>query len=232
MPRTQPPLYLHEEIMLLALRDEAGTVVTGSMYAYALGGAILAELLLHGRISVEESKKRLVNLVSDQPVGEPVIDECLDKIADAKRRANLQSWVSRFANMKNLHHRIAQGLSDRGILRADEKTVLLIFKRKVYPEINPQPERRLIERLRKAIFGDGVSIDPRTVILISLASGASLLSIPFAKSDLKRRKKRIEQIVNGEMTGKATKEAVEAAQAAVMVACVLPSVTATVIMSH
>ena len=91
MSRRQPPLYLHEEIMLLALRDEAGTVVSGAMHQYALGGAILAELLLHGRISVEEnSQKKLVNLISDQPIGEPVIDECLDKIADVlpAHRAN------------------------------------------------------------------------------------------------------------------------------------------------
>ena len=69
MPRAKTPLYLHEEIMLLALRDEEGTVEFGSMYGYALGGAILAELLLAGRISVEEGKRKLVNLVSDEPIG-------------------------------------------------------------------------------------------------------------------------------------------------------------------
>ena len=44
-------LFLHEEILLLALRDEEGTIA-GAMYQYAIGGALLAELLLqtrHGR---------------------------------------------------------------------------------------------------------------------------------------------------------------------------------------
>ena len=39
-------LLLHEEVLLLALRDEKGTIASGTMYQYALGGAILAELLL------------------------------------------------------------------------------------------------------------------------------------------------------------------------------------------
>ena len=34
-------LQLHEEVMLLALRDQEGTVAGGTNYSLALGGAIL-----------------------------------------------------------------------------------------------------------------------------------------------------------------------------------------------
>ena len=44
-------------------------------------------------------------------------------------------------------------------------------------------------------------------MFLSLANGANLLSIPFDKRKLKKQKKRIERIVNGEMMGKATKGA-------------------------
>jgi hypothetical protein len=44
------PLWLHEEILLLALRDKEGTFASGSHHRHALGGAILAELLLAQRI--------------------------------------------------------------------------------------------------------------------------------------------------------------------------------------
>ena len=38
-------LHLHEQLMLLALRDDKGTLESrATMYAYALGGAILSEL--------------------------------------------------------------------------------------------------------------------------------------------------------------------------------------------
>jgi Golgi phosphoprotein 3 len=225
----QNTLFLHEEILLLALRDVEGTIASGgTMYQYSIGAALLAELLLSRRIEVEQSgKKKLVNLVSPSPLGEPLIDECLKKVGSAKRRAVLQTWVSRFAGVKNLKHRVARQLCRRGILRADEDKVLLLFTRKIYPEINPGPERELIERLRRAIFTDTRDIDPRTVVLLSLANSTGLLKIVFDKKKLKDRKARIKQIVNGEITGKAATEAIQAMQAAVMVACIMPAIMAT-----
>ncbi len=228
----QTNLFLHEETMLLALRDEQGTIASGTMYQYAIGAAILSELLLNKRIAVEESKKKkLVNLISSQPLGETLIDQCLEKISNAKRRASLQTWVSRFAGVKNLKHRVALQLCQRGILRASEDKILLLFTRKIYPEVNPEPERKLIERLRQAIFTDSRDIDPRTVVLVSLANSTGLLKVVFDKKKLKGRKARIEEIINGEITGKAAKEAIQAMQAAVMVCCIMPAIMTTTI-SH
>jgi hypothetical protein len=212
-------LLLHEEVLLLSLKDKEGTIASGTMYQYAIGGAILSELLLRQRIKVDGSKrKKLVDLDSAAPVGEPLIDECLGRIAEAKRRAALKTWVSRFATVKKLKHRLAEQLCKRGILKADKGEVLRIFTRKIYPEVNPVPEKKIIERLRKAIFTETNDVDPRTVVLVSIADRAGLLKVVFDKKKLKSRKKRIENIVNGEMTGKATKEAIEAMQAAVWVA--------------
>jgi len=223
-------LHLYEEIMLLALRDEEGTVASGAMYRYAIGGAILAELLLEQRLRIEEPRKnkKLVTLASDEPLGDALLDESLERIAGAKRRQRPETWVSHFANIKHLKHRVATQLCRRRILKADEDKVLLIFTRKIYPEINPEPERHLIERLRQAIFTDTEAIDPRTVVLVSLASNTGILPIVFNKKELKGRKKRIEQVINGEVAGKATKDAIAAMQAAVMVACIMPTIMTSV----
>ncbi len=230
---TGQALYLHEEVLLLALEDKKGTVSSGSFHNFAVGGAVMAELLLEKRIDVEEvKKKRFARVLSSTPVGEPLIDECLAKMAGAKRRTQLQTWVSKFANVKNLKHRIAERLAGRGILRVDEGRVLGIFTRKVYPEIDPDPERAMIARLRKAIFSDSGEVDPRTVVLLSLANSADLLKSVFPKKELKGRKARIEKVVNGEMTGKAAKEAIQAMQAAVMVACIMPAIVAATSVSH
>jgi len=227
---TSDNLHLYEEIMLLALRDEEGTVASGAMYNYAVGGAILAELLLdqHLRIEKPKRKKKLVTLANPESVGDALIDECLERIASAKRRKRPEDWVSHFANIKQLKHRAAAQLCRRGILKADENKVLLIFTRKIYPEINPEPERRLIERLRRAIFTDTDQIDPRTVVLISLTNSTGILRVVFDKRELKARKKRIEQIANGEITGKAARDAIATMQAAVMVACIMPAIMTSV----
>ena len=121
--------------------------------------------------------------------------------------------------------RIGAQLCRRRILRAEENKVLWIFTRKVYPEINPVPERQLIDRMKRAIATTARDVDPRTIVIISLAKGAGLLRFVFDKKTLQRRKARIEQIVNGDAAGKATQEAIEAMQAAVLVACIIPSVT-------
>jgi len=229
----QNTLFLHEEILLLALRDEEGTIASGTMYQYAIGAALLAELLLSKRVEVEQTgKRKLVNFVSTSPLGEPLIDQCLEKVINAKRRAVLQTWVSRFAGIKNLKHRVAQQLCRRGILRADEDKVLLLFTRKIYPEVNTGPERELIRRLEHAIFTDTRDIDPRTVVLLSLANSTGLLKVVFDKKKLKGRKARIKQIVDGEITGKAATEAIQAMQAAVMVAVIMPSVMTTTMSHH
>lgn len=225
MRPNRPDLYLHEEILLLALRDERGTIELGSMYAYGVAGAILAELLLAERIAIGDDRRHLVDVINEAPPGEPLLDECLNRIAEARRRAAVQTWIRRFAQLRRLHHRVAAGLCERRILHATEDRILLIFRRTVYPEIDGRPERAMIERMRKAIFGSTREVDVRTVMLISLAQASGLLRIPFPRRDLKERKQRIEELTRGELLGKATRAAVRAAQAAAS-AAIVPAIAA------
>ena len=133
-------------------------------------------------------------------------------------------WVSRFAHVKKLKHKLAKQLCKRGILRSDEDKVLLVFSRKIYPEINPEPERQIMGRLRDAIFTDTDQVEPRTTVLLSLAKSTGVLKANFDKKKLKTRKDRIDRIINGEVTGKATKEAIDAMNAAVMVTVMFSSI--------
>lgn len=221
-------LFLYEEVMLLALRDEQGTIATGFV-EHLVAGAILADLLLESRISIDDTKKQLVNLQNDKTTGDPVIDECLEKMAAVKRRASLSTWVQRLAGIKKLKHKVAQQLCERGILRADEDKILFLFNRRIYPEINPMPEKKIIERMREAIFTDRNQLDASTVVLISLANGSDLLRQTFGRKELKPRKKRIEKITNGDLTGKATGEVIAACQTALIVAAIMPAmISATV----
>lgn len=221
-------LHLHEEILLLALRDREGTVASSVFYHHAIAGAVLAELLLRGRLDVEvDRKKKFIRLLDSTPVGDPVIDECLEKVRLAKKRAQAPTWVSRFSAVKNLKHRVARRLCDFGILRAGEDKVLLIFTRKIYPEIDPGPERALRDRLHRAVFTESGDVDARTIVLVSLANASGLLRVTFGKKEVKARKDRIERIVNREVSGRATAEAIQAVQAAILAASIVPIITTT-----
>ena len=208
-------LALHQEMMLLALRDEEGTLErSAGWYRMAVAGALFAELLLSERISVVQGKKQLVDLESDEPLHDDLLDECLGLIAGAKRRRRAPQWISRLGNLKRLRHRVAESLCDSGILRRDEDKVLLVFTRQIYPTLDPAPERQLIERLRAAIFEDSNEVDTRTALVASLAHSTGLIKSAFDKRELKRRKQRLEELASGELVAEAAAAAVMAAQAA------------------
>ncbi|MGD2135715.1 MAG: GPP34 family phosphoprotein [Gemmatimonadales bacterium] len=221
-------LTLYEEALLLALRDKKGTIVTGAHYSFALSGAVVGELLLRERITLDDSgKKLMVDLIDRRPTGDDVLDEAVERIANAKRRGSVQTWVQRLARIKRLRHRVALGLVDRGILKADEDKVLLLFTRKIYPERDPRPEREIVKRLRRAIFTYTSELDVRTVMLVALAHHTGLLRATFDKKKLKGRKKRIEQIIEGSAIGDATRAMVQAVQAAAIAASIAATTAAT-----
>lgn len=215
MPTQNQALYLHEQLLLLALRDEKGTFESGaSYYPFDLAGALLAELALHERIRIAEGKKALADLLSVEPVGDETLDEALGMIAGSKRRRDASTWVSRFTGIKRLHHRIAEGLYRRSVLRDSTDQVLLIFKRKAYPTIDPGPEQALISLLLDAIFSESHAIDPRVAIAIALADATGLLRVHFGRRELKARKARLKEIASDDHTAAAARGAIAAAQAA------------------
>ena len=58
------------------------------------------------------------------------------------------------------------------------------------------------------------------------ANAVGLLNIVFDKKELKQRKDRIEKIVNGEIVGEAATTAIQAVQAAIISAVIMPTVVA------
>ncbi len=216
-------LYLHEEFMLLALREEKGTIAGVENIEYPLAAAVVSELLLQVQLEIDQAKpkKKLINLVGSTPFGDPILDEALDRIKNAKRRASLNKWVERLANLKKLKHRTALQLCERGILKADEDKVLRIFTRKIYPELNPEPERKVVECLRRVIFFDTQDVPARDALLVGLAHHTGLLQKKFAKEDLKPRKKHIKEIAKGNLCSQAAKDLMDAVNTAVMAAVVV-----------
>ena len=214
MPST---LFLHHEVLLLALHQTRGTIVRGTQYQYAIGGAVLAELLLNRRITVKQLRKQhIVEAVSTEPLGEPLVDRCLEKINSIRGSISLQTWISRVAGIKNLRDHVAQQLCKRDILKAGTSRVMLIFSRNTYPQVDPEPKRELVERLKGAIFTDAMHLDPRTIILLSITSGTGLLQAVFDREELSARQGRIEQIIGDEIVGKTVKEAIKAMRTAVI----------------
>lgn len=217
-------LKLYEEFMLLALKEESGTVATSESVEYPLAAAIMTELLLSKRIELisGDDDEKKVRPVDSTTLHDEILDEALSKIAESKREKSLGDWIGELATLSRLTQRTAQKLCRRGILRAGEDKILMLFKRKVYPELDPVPEREIVSRLRNVIFSDVSDIDPRDAVMVALANQTHLLHQKFDKQKLKAREDRIKQIGEGSLTAHATKEISDAMIAAVLVAVFIP----------
>jgi len=224
------PLLLHEEVLLLALSDKKGTIHSGTWAQTAMGGALLGELLLEGSVrSVTDGKKQ--NIAYEKPTA--LDDEFAHLLSEdirvsGKLRSGSQ-WVSWIANKKGLIHDTAARLCRRGVLRADEKSVGIFFKKKIYPELDPAPERELLGRIEEAIFGHATTVAPRTALLVALAHRTYLLNANFGKKRVAEVKDRVERISSNEFAGDATKAAVDAAQAALFLFTMMPAMMPVII---
>jgi hypothetical protein len=87
---------LPEELLLLALHDENGTVIpaAASVLNGALIGAVLMELGLTGHLRENPDGTLGADLT---PTGNEIFDEALQRIADADRPRLPSYWVGRLA---------------------------------------------------------------------------------------------------------------------------------------
>ncbi|WP_258240459.1 GOLPH3/VPS74 family protein [Pseudidiomarina homiensis] len=218
---------LYEGLMLLALNDEKGTN-EGHYIEYTGAAAILAELLLSQRIQVNKDNKDKVDVLDDSPTGDPIMDEALDKMANKKKPDTLKNWVMALAQISKLKHKIAEQLVADGIIKADEKKVLWLFTQKIYPEVNPEPEKHLKREMRRLVLDKPLEIHPKIALMVALAKSAYVLDQVFSKEELKKHKQLIEQIAKGEELGTIATDVIDGVQAAVMVATMMPAMMAAV----
>jgi len=216
-------LSLAEELLLLSLDDEKGTIPGSVQQAlgYGLAAAGVVDVLLAGKLVMGDKKK--VSVAGDAPTGDEVLDEMLAHIQQSKRTKSIGDWVKNFGNggIKRLQERLERRLVEKGILRVEEGKYLRLIPWRHYPTVDGVPEAETREKIRTVLLG-GAEPDARTAILISLTRASKLLDQLFPKDDRKRADQRAKEIAKGELAGeavsKAADEAVAATVAATMVA--------------
>ena len=222
------PLMLHQEVVLLALRDDKGTFASG-MYLYSVAGSMLSELLLQQRIITNDDKQETVAVIDDSKTGCDILDELLAEIGQSKKHKGLQDWVYHAAQIKELNHRIAESLCDKGILKKEVGKVFFVFSRTIYPELEGSYEDAIRRRMADIMFQKDAKADSRTGVLIALALHGSLLTPNFAPDELSQHKDRIKEIAEGQhLAAGATQAAIEAVQAAMNAALIASTVATTV----
>ncbi len=84
----------------------------------------------------------------------------------------LPSTVTRIAGIRGLRNLVAADLARRGVLQESKQQVLALFQRRVYPTLDPQPERALVARIRQTLEGSA-DPDARMAALVGLAEATN-----------------------------------------------------------
>lgn len=210
-------LNLAEELLLLAMNEEKGTVLMRASTAlpYGLSGALLIELVEAGLLRLD-GKKLIVT-----PTGsarDELLEEILAKIRSSKRTHTLKHWVGRIGRSGGkIKKKLLTRLVEKRILQREEHHLLWIFTTQHYPEADSRPEFEIRKRIRSGILR-GSSRDERSAALISLAYACDLIGLIFEKGERREAKKSAKAISKSQPVGSAVADTVAAIKAAAVIA--------------
>lgn len=208
-----------EDLLLLLLDDEKGTMRAGSYTQTILGGGLLMELALADAVTVTEKQGFWQNAhVVPRPgarTGDPVLDDALALVAEKQRTA--QDVVNRLG--KGLKETLTARLVERGILERREGKVLGLFPHTTWPTADSSHEEE-VRRAVEATLLQGVTPDERTGGLVALlhAVGQAHRVIDLRGARAGDVKARAKEIAEGAWAAKAVKDAIAASVAATTVA--------------
>lgn len=217
-------MLLAEELLLLLLDDEKGSVRGGFGDDAGLTGALLLDLVEGGR--VVEHEGALV-AAGGGPSFPQVLADAYGEIERSDRRRDAGQWLNRLPKaLKPLRRRIAEALVARGVLGEERHKTLGLFSGTRYPEIDPGPERELRARLH-AVLVDGAEPDVHTALLLGLLEPLDLVGRLVEREHRKAAKARAKDVAARGAVGSAVADAQRAARAAVVASITAATVAGT-----
>ena len=149
------------EKLLLLLLDRNGKLVSGSTTGYLLAGALLADLVLRGRVLVRNAA----------PTGDSLLDAALGRV-QRKTGARPSSVIGPLS--KGTRPAVLERLISAGTVREVSRNAVGLFPIRSWPTVDQRPT----ERVRRAV-GDAVELgippEPETAVLISLLLAGDVL---------------------------------------------------------
>lgn len=216
-----------EDVLLLLLDDDKGTVVGTSHLPTVLGGALLLDLALAGAVTVDEKPRRWksakVHATPGAAPDDDLLRAALATVAEKQRSA--QDLVGRLG--KGVKDDLTDRLERRGMLERQDGRVLGLFPRTRWPAGDTTHEDG-VRRALTAVLVQGVTPDPRMAALVALLSAIDRAHKVVDRNRMPAGmvRKRAKEIARGEWAATAVKDAIAASTAAVT-AAVTASVAAS-----
>lgn len=193
--------------MLLLMDDDGASVQGAGTLHYALGGAVLTELALLGRVATEGTgimNGPKVTSVGEGLLPDPLLQSAYETVAAKTQR--VQPLLMTLG--ADLWRVVLDRLVDRELLHRKQSRILGVFRSTKFLAADEQHEAQLRARIR-LVLEEGQTPDPRTASIIGLlfASG----SMPSLRPPLpwtSQTVARAEQLQRGDWGAEAVATAV------------------------
>lgn len=213
-------MLISEELLLLLVNDEGKDESWGTYRGYGLAGAVLADLVVAGRLELDAAKDPRMTIVDVSSMGHPVLDVGLAALEgrDGKR---LSSMIS--GGRLKPEGAIAQSLADAGVVRIEEKRMLGMVPAR-YPVLDPAPEQATRRRIASVLRGSTPPTEADLAIL-GILEGLSVTKKvigPDTELDTRQLKARVKELAADNPSGTAVGRSVQSMAAAMTTAAIIP----------
>jgi hypothetical protein len=190
-------LTLSEELLLLAVHDEKGSVIlsTTALLPYGVAASILLDLKYLGKIDFKDEK---LNLITFTPTGIDFLDEMLIFIKNQQKIHKIRWWIKKIATKNSMIlEKIFEKLVLEGILKREKHNFMFMVDFFRYPTLNPVPELETRDKIHKSVLM-GIKPDEKLAALISLMYFCGLVKEVFPAEQRKKAKKSIKNLIDSD----------------------------------
>jgi len=216
-------MLLAEDLLLLVTDDASGRLsVPAAQVDAGLGGANLLELTLMNKVDLsgetDQGKPGRIIVRDPSPIGDAVLDAALEiVIAHAGKKPS--AVITPLG--KNLRRALYERLAGRGLVRAEQGSILGVFQTRRWPALDSRHEEEVRGPMTRALLRQAEP-DTRSAALIALvhALRCEHKIVDPRHYDLSRRqlRARAEEIARGSWAAQAVRKTIDEMIAAVVAA--------------
>jgi len=191
-------LNLHQEFFLLCLHEDKVVVLPNatSGFPFWLGGAVLSDLALLGRVNVKENHR--LELLNREPTGDVLLDETLEKVKGVESAKKIGYWMDEIEfKPKRVYQQLFKRLLEEGVLKQEDEDFSWVVPDTAGDNFNASAKFNLKRQLRAVVLAQQES-DLKRTALLSLLLASNKLDLVFFKDERKIARRRIDELLMSE----------------------------------
>ena len=198
---------LAEEFLIIVVDNETGKIKENMTPHLQIGliGAILLDLTLIGRITIEQNN---ILIVDENPLEDKILNEAFLLILDEKESLPILYWIRRLRfHFSNLIGVLMDRLVEKNILHKKEKKKFWFFTTKLYFLVDPKIKEVIRQKIHQIVIINEES-DYHTLAKLSLIYATNCTTEIFTEEELETYMQDIRNLVASDEIGQSVSLAI------------------------